>query len=102
MAESAGSKRQGAQNDSAENEAINRMLDDWQHLPGHVFGGVLIIDNRIMAFALGERPRCNTLSPFILKRRLMHIAAPMRPSTALCWKTSAAITVLSTGNRIWG
>ncbi len=46
----------------AENEAVNRMLDDWQHLPGHVFGGVLIIDNRIMAFALGERLDDNTIA----------------------------------------
>lgn len=46
----------------AENEAVNRMLDDWQHLPGHIFGGVLIIDNRIMAFALGERLDDDTIA----------------------------------------
>lgn len=31
----------------AENEAVNRMLDDWQHLPGHIFGGVLCISRRL-------------------------------------------------------
>lgn len=38
-----------------ENTAVMRMLDNWENLPDNVFGGVLIIDNKIMAFALGEK-----------------------------------------------
>lgn len=63
MAVSAGSKKDKEHKTIlAENEAVNRMLNDWQRLPGHIFGGVLIIDNRIMAFALGERLDDDTIA----------------------------------------
>lgn len=38
----------------AENTAIVRMLHDWNKLPDNIFGGVLIVDNQIMAYTLGE------------------------------------------------
>lgn len=38
----------------AENTAILKMLHNWDKLPNNIFGGVLIVDNRIIAYTLGE------------------------------------------------
>lgn len=63
MAESAGSKkRQGAQNDSCRKRSRQSNAGRLATFAGHIFGGVLIIDNRIMAFALGERLDDDTIA----------------------------------------
>lgn len=38
-----------------ENLAVSRFLHDWKLLGSNVFGGVLIVDNKIMAYTLGEK-----------------------------------------------
>lgn len=59
----------------SENEAIMRMLNNWQKLSGQIFGGVLIIDNRVMAYALCEKLDEETIAVHFEKASLQYRGA---------------------------